>query len=109
MDDLRSVFGDKYLHCVDSDKVLVCETYKIATKTASILEDGELPFPNSSSVYDNLEEDGFTNNISVTLFNDDGSEHKMTLKTKITRNVTLDSIKEKLRETKENGKNLLTN
>ena len=36
------VFANNYLHKVDSDKLLVCEAYSVAQKTATILKDPAL-------------------------------------------------------------------
>ena len=35
--DLHPVFANKFLHCVDSDKILICEAYNVAEKTANII------------------------------------------------------------------------
>ena len=40
--DIHPVFANNYLHKVDSDKLLVCEAYSVAQKTATILKDPAL-------------------------------------------------------------------
>ena len=35
--DLHPVFANKFLHCVDSDTILICEAYNVAEKTANII------------------------------------------------------------------------
>ena len=37
--DLHPVFKNKFLPCVDSDTVLICEAYNVAEKTVNIIKD----------------------------------------------------------------------
>ena len=39
--DLYPVFANKYLHCVDSNKMFACETFVVAKKTAMKLLDNQ--------------------------------------------------------------------
>ena len=43
--DLHSVLANQYLHVVDSDKILSCEVYNVAHKTAEILISSTLKTP----------------------------------------------------------------
>lgn len=103
MDDIRHLFADKFLHCVDSDSILVCEVFDVAEKTAASLESPDLKTPKATSIIEELSEDPQTNNVTVKLRQDDDSYHTLTLQTKTTRNNTIDKIKRDLATVKAGG------
>ena len=53
-DDLHSIFANNYLHVVDSDKVLICEVYNIATQTSKLLLGPDLKTPRADKFIENL-------------------------------------------------------
>ena len=102
MCDLHPLFADQYLHCVDSDKILACEIFQVAEKTALMLESPELKTPKATEIYNGLGEDD-NNNVTASIKNADGSTHTFTLMTKITRQNTLAKIKQDLLTVKAGG------
>ena len=82
--DLHPVFTNKFLHCVDSDTVLLCEAYNVAEKTVNIIKDlALLKTPKADDFISNLDTDKF-NNITVELRTQENNVHKLTLNSKIT-------------------------
>ena len=107
--DLHPVFSNQYLHVVDSDKILSCEVYAVAHKTAERLLDPLLPTPKADNIYNNLSVDG-NDNVLVTLVNpsassDDDNDtptHSHILNEKLTRHRTFEDVKKEILETKSN-------
>ena len=64
--DLHPIFADQYLHCVDTDKVLSCEVYNIAGKTANTLISADITTPKADTIFNNLGED-INNDVTVRL------------------------------------------
>ena len=83
--DLHPVFANKFLHCVDSDTILICEAYNVvAEKTASIIKDPALlKTPKAYDFISNLDTDKFYN-ITLDLRTQENNVHKLTLNSKIT-------------------------
>ena len=106
--DLHSVFSNQYLHCVDSDKILSCEVFDVAHRTANKLVDPSLKTPKADNIFKNLNVDN-NNNICVTLKNPDAADdneepstHTHLLNEKLTRHRTFEDVKEGLLSTKHN-------
>ena len=60
--DLLKVYANQYLHHVDSDKLLVCESYAVAQNTADLLADiHNIATPNADAVINSLAVDQFSN------------------------------------------------
>ena len=76
--DIHPVFTNNYLHKVDSDKLLVCEAYSVAQKTATILKDPALTTPKADEIISNLSLDQFNNVVAKC------DEHQVTLNVKLT-------------------------
>ena len=79
---LYSAFANKYQHCVDSDKILACETFVVAKKTAMKLLDNQ----NSQT----LKTDDFVESLSVDSnqnifveFEVKGHKHKIMVNAKL--------------------------
>ena len=97
--DLHPVFANQYLHKVDSDSILICESYMIGKKTAVHLENiTVLDTPKADAIINNMEVDQ-NSNITVEV-EMKGELHKLTLNSKITRNVGLDQVKDGLIKSK---------
>ena len=98
--DLHPIFADQYLHCVDTDKVLSCEVYNIAGKTANTLISADITTPKADTIFNNLGED-INNNVTVRLIDVQGDEHTHILNQKLTRQVTLQKIKDEIKLVKK--------
>ena len=96
--DLQSIFANKYLHCVDSDRVLSCEVYAVAHRTAKNLIHPTLPTPTADKIFNSSHLD-HNNNVLVTLEDPLGSQTTHTLNEKLIRHYNLQTIKENLLET----------
>ena len=96
--DLQCIFTDSYLHRVDSDSVLICETYNVAQKTVQTLLNEELKTPNADALLEGLHSDRNQNIMADIKMKD--AVHTVTLNSKVTRGVTLDKVKEKLVKSK---------
>ena len=96
--DLQCIFTDSYLRGVDSDSVLICETYNVAQKTVQTLLNEELKTPNADALLEGLHSDRNQNIMADIKMKD--VVHTVTLNSKITRGVTLDKVKEKLVKSK---------
>ena len=96
--DLQCIFTDSYLHHVDSDSVLICETYNVAQKTVQTLLNEELKTPNADALLEGLHSDRNQNIMADIKMKD--AVHTVTLNSKVTRGVTLDKVKEKLVKSK---------
>ena len=96
--DLQYIFTDSYLHCVDSDSVLICEKYNVAQKTIQTILNEELETPNADALLEGLHSDQNQNIMAVIKMKD--AVHTVTLSNKVTRSVTLDKVNEKLVESK---------
>ena len=61
--DLNPVFANKCLqHCVDSNKILACETFVVAKKTAMLLLDNQnLQTPKADALVESLSVDSNQN------------------------------------------------
>ena len=82
--DLHRVFTNKFLHCVDSETILICEAYNVAEKTAKIIKDPALlKTPKADDFISNLDTDEF-DDITVELWTQENNVHKQTLDSKIT-------------------------
>ena len=85
--DLHPVFANKFLHCVDSDTILICEAYNVAEKTANIKakikDPALLKTPKADDFISNLDTDEF-DKITVELRTQENNVHKLTLNSKIT-------------------------
>ena len=92
--DLQCIFTDSYLHRVNSDSVLICETYNVAQKTVQTLLNEELKTPNADALLEGLHSDRNQNIMADIKMKD--AVHTVTLNSKVTRGVTLDKVKEKL-------------
>ena len=92
--DLQYIFTDSYLHRVDSDSVLICETYNVAQKTVQTLLNEELKTPNADALLEGLHSDRNQNIMADIKMKD--AVHTAALNSKVTRGVTLDKVKEKL-------------
>lgn len=103
--DLHPIFADQYLHVVDSDRVLSCEVFSVAHKTALILIDPTLSTPKADTIFSNLFTDE-VNNVCVTLLQigADGemNSHTQILNEKLTRHKTFENVKEEVLTTKTN-------
>ena len=81
--DLHRVFAKKFLHCDDSDTILICEAYNVAEKTANIIKDPALlKTPKADDFISNLDTDEF-DKITVELRTQENNVHKLTLNSKI--------------------------
>ena len=96
--DLQCIFTDSYLHRVDSDSVLICETYNVAQKTVQTLLNEELKTPNADALLEGLHSDRNQNIMADIKMKD--AVHTVMLNSKVTRGVTLDKVKEKLVKSK---------
>ena len=96
--DLQYIFTDSYLHCVDSDSVLICEKYNVAQKTIQTILNEELETPNADALLEGLHSDQNQNITAVIKMKD--AVHTVTLNNKVTRSVTLDKVNEKLVKSK---------
>ena len=93
--DLLKVCANQYLRHVDSDKLLICESYAVAQNTADLLADiDNIATPKADAVTNNFAVDQFSNITLEIEIND--SIHKLMLNTKVTRNFGLDQIKRSL-------------
>ena len=81
--DLHRVFVHNYLHCADSDKMLIWEVYAIARKAADYLLSPDLPTSKSSEFNNNLLLDDHNNVLAV--FNVNNKEHQLCLNYRVTR------------------------
>ena len=82
--DLHRVFAKKFLHCDDSDTILICEAYNVAEKTANIIKDPALlKTPKVDDFISDLDTDEF-DNITVELRTQENNVLKLTLNSKIT-------------------------
>ena len=88
------VFACQFLQCVDSDKILSCEVFQVTDATAKKLIDPNLSTPKADVIYNGLHCDDY-NNAIVTLT----GNNTQILNEKLSRNKTLDSIKEELLST----------
>ena len=80
--DLYPVFANKYLHCVDSNKISACETFVVATKTAmKLLDNQNLQTPKADALEESLSVDS-NQNIFVE-FDVKGHKHKIMLNAKL--------------------------
>ena len=52
--NLQCIFPDSYFHGVDSDSVLICETYNVAQKTVQTLLNEETKTPNADALLEGL-------------------------------------------------------
>ena len=76
--DLHQIFTNQYLHKVDSDSILICESYMVGKKTAIHLENiTELDTPKADAIINNMEVDQ-NSNITVEV-EMKGGMHKLTL------------------------------
>ena len=107
MHDLHPLFTYSFLHCVDSDKILSCEVFQIAEKTAMALESPNLATPMAMMIHDGLSEDAETNDVTATITKEDDSIHTFTLMTKVTRHNTLEKIKQDLLTVKDGGSSII--
>ena len=82
-DDLHHIFIHRYLHCVDSNKVLICEVYAIAQKAPDYLLSSDLQTPKASEFNNNLLLDDCNNVLAV--FNVNNKEHQLHLNYRVTR------------------------
>ena len=92
--DLYPVFANQYLHVVDSDKILGCEVYNVAHKTAEKLMSSTLETPKADNIYMNPSLDE-NNNVYVTLVTpggDDENKHSYVLNEKLTRHRTFEKV-----------------
>ena len=96
--DLQCIFTDSYLHHVDSDSVLICETYNVAQKTVQTLLNEELKTPNADALLEGLHSDRNQNIMADIKMKD--AVHTATLNSKVNRGVTLNKVKEKLVKSK---------
>ena len=63
--DLHPVFANQYLHKVDSDSILICESYMVGNKITVLLENIiELDTPKADAIINNL---GVDQNFNVTV------------------------------------------
>lgn len=94
--DIHQVFANEYLHNVDSDKVLVCETYEVAHNTADKLLNPDLLTPKADAFCASLHVDEYKN-IHAD-FDVNGALHSLALNAKLTnrRNNSLDDLKSQL-------------
>ena len=93
--DLHKVYANQHLHHVDSDKLIICESYAVTQNTADLLSDiDNIAIPKADAVINNLAVDQFSNIILEIEMND--SIHKLTLNTKATKFFDLDQIKRSL-------------
>ena len=89
-DNLHSIFADNYLHVVDSDKVLICEVYNIATQTSKLLLGSDLKTPKADKFVENLMIDEHKN--VKAAFDVNGEEHVLNLNAKLTgRGITFNN------------------
>ena len=80
--DLYPVFASKYLHCVDSNKILACETFAVAKKTAmKLLDNQNLQTPKADALEESLSVDS-DQNIFVE-FEVKRHKHKIMLNAKL--------------------------
>ena len=97
--DLHLVFTKNYLHCVDSDKILICEVHNATHHTAETLRDPSIQTLLADSLYNSLFTD--KNQNVHALLNLKGSLHSITLNAKVgTRGNSLHKIKESLLKAK---------
>ena len=60
--DLYPVFANKYLHCVESDKILACETFAVAKKTVmKLLDNQNLQMSKADALVESCSVDGNQN------------------------------------------------
>ena len=78
--DLHPVFTEKYLPYANKDDVLVCEVYRVAHKTATLLSDPNLKTPLADAFLEILHVDPY-NKIKAD-FDVKGSKHTVTLNIK---------------------------
>ena len=97
--DLHPIFASQYLHKVDNDSILICESYKVGKKTTVLLENIiELDTPEADAIINNLEVDQDSNvTVEVEM---KGEMHKLTLNSKVTINFALDQVKDGLIKSK---------
>lgn len=82
-----------FIHRVDGDnQIIACEAYNIAMKTASDLQ--TVPTPLADSFIESLDEDSNQNVIATFELN--GVNHSLTLNERLTRNKSLNKVKENL-------------
>ena len=94
-DHLHKGYANQYLHHVESDKLLIFESYAVAQNTTAPLADiDNITTPKPDAVFNNLAVDQFSNKTLAIEMND--SIHKLTLNTKVTRNFGLNQIKRSL-------------
>ena len=101
--DLHSIFANQYLHCVDSDRVLSCEVYAVAHRTAEKLIH---PTPKTDKIFNSLHLDQ-NNNVLVTLEDPLGSQTTHTINEKLARHYNLQTIKNNLLKTQNRVLNKL--
>ena len=81
--DLNLVFANKFLHCVESDTILICEAYNVAEKTANIIKDPALlKTPKADDFISNLDT-GEVDNTKMELRTQENNVCKLTLNSKI--------------------------
>ena len=96
--DLQCIFTNSYLYHMDSDSVLICETYNVAQKTIQTLFNQELETPNAEALLEGLHSDQNQRIMADIKMKD--AVHTAMLNSKVTRGVTLNSVKEKLVKSK---------
>ena len=80
--DLYPVFASKYLHCVDSNKILACETFVVAKKTAmNLLDNQNLQTPKADALEESLSVDSDQN--KFVEFEVKRHKHKIMLNAKL--------------------------
>ena len=88
--DLYPVFANKYLHWVHNNKILACETFAVAKKTAmKLLDNQNLQTPKAHALVESPSVDS-NQNIFVE-FEMKGHKHKIMLNAKLSirRNFTI--------------------
>ena len=82
--DLNPVFANKFLHCVDSETILILKLTMYAEKTANIIKDPALlKTPKADDFISNLDTDEF-DNTKMELRTQENNVRKLTLNSKIT-------------------------
>ena len=82
--DLNPVFANKFLHCVDSETILILKLTMCAEKTANIIKDPALlKTPKADDFISNLDTDE-VDNTKMELRTQENNVCKLTLNSKIT-------------------------